>query len=73
MPSQEKSSLSKIRVSFVYFMGLVTGTQLALYLFDYYDDGIADIRSLYIGIVLFLFSVGIVVLSFRTDESESEL
>ena len=49
-------------------MGLVTGAQIALYLFDYYEDGIADIRSLYIGIVLFLASVGIVILSFRSKE-----
>ena len=46
------------RVLSIYAAGVVAGMQIALYLFDFYDDGIADIRSLLIGL-LFL-GVGLV-------------
>ena len=42
-----------IRVLSIYAAGLCAGMQIALYLFDVYDDGTADIRSLLIGLVFF--------------------
>jgi len=42
-----------IRVLSIYAAGLCAGMQIALYLFDVYDDGTADIRSLLIGVLFF--------------------
>jgi len=47
-------------------LGCISGMQIALYMYDYYDDGIADVRSLGIGIVMLLASFGIVLWSFRS-------
>lgn len=41
---------SLLRVLMIFLMGILVGAQLALYLFDYYDDGIADVRSALIGL-----------------------
>ena len=42
-----------IRVLSIYAAGLCAGMQVALYLFDVYDDGTADVRSLLIGLLFF--------------------
>jgi hypothetical protein len=47
-----------IRVLLIYAAGLSAGMQIALYLFDVYDDGTGDIRSLRVG--LLFFSLGLV-------------
>ncbi len=55
---------SFLRTLVVFVLGLISGAQVALYLYDYYDDGVADPRSLLIGIVMVGFSVGFIVYSF---------
>lgn len=46
-------------------LGVVSGIQIALYLYDYYDDGVADIRSLLIGLGMLVLSVWFTIRSFR--------
>jgi hypothetical protein len=58
--------VSIARVLVVYVAGLVAGIQCALYLFDRFDDGVADVRSLYIGLGMVALGLGFVGWSFRT-------
>jgi len=53
------------RVLLVWLAGLVAGVQLALYLFDRYDDGVADARSLWIALAMIAAGVGFVAWTFR--------
>lgn len=46
-------------------LGFVSGMQTALYLYDYYDDGVADVRSLLIGLGMLAVSVWFTIRSFR--------
>ena len=46
-------------------LGVISGIQIALYMYDYYDDGIADVKSLLIGIGMLLASTSFVLNSFR--------
>lgn len=46
-------------------LGVVSGIQIALYLYDYYDDGVADIRSLLIGLGMLALSVWFTIRPFR--------
>ena len=41
--------------------------QLGLYMYDYYDDGVADIQSLITGVVMVLCALGFVTLQYRSD------
>lgn len=41
--------------------------QLGLYMCDYYDDGVADIQSLIIGVIMVLCALGFVILQYRSD------
>ena len=52
---QRRAELTLTRVLAIYVAGAIAGVQIALYLFDFYDDGVADVRSLLIGL-LFLAS-----------------
>ncbi len=53
------------RVLLVYLAGLVAGVQLALYLFDRYDDGVADARSLWISLAFITIGIGLITWMFR--------
>lgn len=57
--------LSIYRVVAIYLLGLLCGIQGALYLYDYYDDGIADVRSALIAAGMILVSLGYVGWTFR--------
>lgn len=48
---------SFIFVVFIYILGVVSGVQSALYLYDYYDDGIADYKSALIALIFIGFSL----------------
>ena len=50
----------------VYAAGLVTGVQVALYLFDLYDDGVADPKSGLIGLTFLLVSLTLIVRRWRS-------
>ena len=54
-----------VRVIAIYAAGLLTGMQIALYLFDLYDEGTADIRSLLIGLVFLAGGLLLAVWRFR--------
>jgi MFS family permease len=49
----------------IYALGLAAGIQVALYLFDRFDDGVADARSGIIGIGLVLLGLGAIAVLFR--------
>ena len=55
------TNLSIVRVLTVWASGLLAGVQVALYLFDLYDDGVADVRSAWIGIAFVAAGLGLAV------------
>lgn len=63
MPKRE---LGLGRVLLIYLAGLAAGVQLALYLFDRYDDGVADARSLWIALAMIALGIGFVAWTFRS-------
>jgi hypothetical protein len=60
-----RAELSLARVLAIYVAGAIAGAQIALYLFDLYDDGIADVRSLLIGLVFLALGLIFALRSFR--------
>ncbi len=52
-------------VIMVFLLGMVCGTQTALYLMDLYDDGIADPLSGFIALVMIAISLGYILFLFR--------
>jgi len=62
--------LTMNRVFIIYTFGLITGIQVALYLYDYYDNGIADIKSLLIGMVMAVLSIAFILYSFRNTKPD---
>lgn len=59
--------LSLFRALAIYVLGLVSGIQIALYLYDYYDDGIAELESLLIGLAMAVLSICFILYSFRKN------
>ncbi|MAV25122.1 MAG: hypothetical protein CMQ05_03250 [Gammaproteobacteria bacterium] len=59
--------ITLIRATTILFLGIVCGIQLGLYMFDYYDDGIAEFQSLVIGLIMVLCALAFVVLQFRSE------
>ncbi|MBT8400742.1 MAG: hypothetical protein KJO98_09715 [Rhodothermia bacterium] len=55
-------------VILVFTIGLLSGIQCALYMFDRFDDGTADDRSLLIGIGFVLFGIGYIAWLFRRTD-----
>lgn len=51
-------------------LGFVSGMQTALYLYDYFDDGVADVRSLLIGLGMLAVSVWFAIRSFRSKADD---
>ena len=45
MPIETSKRLTLLRVLSISGLGLVSGIQVALYMYDYYDDGVADCSS----------------------------
>lgn len=62
---QRRAELSLARVLAIYAAGAIAGIQIALYMFDLYDDGIADVRSLLIGVLFLTFGLIFALRSFR--------
>jgi hypothetical protein len=57
--------LSLTRVLLVYAAGVAAGVQGALYLFDTFDDGVADGKSGAIGLVFLALGLAFIFRSFR--------
>lgn len=66
---QTHKHISIGQVLTIFALGLVCGIQAALYLYDLYDDGIADGRSALIAVLLIVLGLGYVLFVFRTDPS----
>lgn len=47
---RQRTEHSLMGTLFVYMLGVLAGVQIALYLFDYYDDGVTEPLSGLIGI-----------------------
>lgn len=60
-----RAELTLGQVFFFYGWGLLAGAQLALYLYDYFDDGTAEALSGLIGIGLVLFGTLIILARYR--------
>ncbi len=65
-----KKLLGAGSVLLVFAIGLVSGVQVALYMFDRFDDGTADWRSLVIGIAFVLFGVALIGWLFRPPQTQ---
>ena len=62
---RRRAELSLARVLAIFVAGVIAGVQIALYLFDLYDDGIADFRSFLIGLILLVSGLIFALRSFR--------
>ena len=60
-----RQDLSLGRVLLIYLAGLLAGVQGALYLFDRFDDGVADWRSGLIALAFVALGIGFVAATFR--------
>lgn len=70
----ERSKKIRLRRVFVIFLfGLISGIQIALYMYDYYDDGIADYKSLLIGILMVILSFGFILYTFKSKNDTNNL
>jgi len=58
------TTMGPARAFAIYLAGLVAGVQSALYLSDYYDDGVADWRSGAVAVVMIALGVGFVLRQF---------
>lgn len=72
MAIKTSKQITLLRVTGIFLLGLISGIQIALYLYDYYDDGIADYKSLLIGIAMGIFSIGFILISFRENNLKPE-
>ena len=66
---QTERTLSLKRVLAIYAAGLVAGVQGGLYLFDQYDDRVADWRSGAIALALVALGLAFVARTFRSPAS----
>ena len=65
-----RTELTLLRAIAIFVAGVVGGTQIALYLFDLYDDGVADVRSGIIAAVMLVLGLILVAWSFRGSRRE---
>ena len=60
-----RQELSAGRVLLIYVAGVIAGVQGGLYLFDVYDDGVADWRSGLIALAFVAAGLALIARSFR--------
>ncbi len=72
MAIEKSKTVTFLRTSGIFLLGLISGIQIALYMYDYYDDGIADYKSLLIGIAMVLLSLGFILYTYRSDNSKNK-
>lgn len=68
MAIRKSKQLTIFRVFGIFLLGLISGIQVALYMYDYYDDGIADYRSLLIGVAMIFLSIAFILYTFRRSD-----
>ena len=68
MTIKKVKNITLTRVVLIFLSGLISGIQIALYLFDFYEDGIADIKSLFIGILFIIISFVFILFTFSTGK-----
>ena len=73
MALQKTQAISLLRAIGFLLVGVVCGIQLALYLYDYYEDGVAELTSLLIGLGMVALATGWVLFSFRKHKKEAVL
>ena len=61
---KRQATLSAGRTLAIVTVSLLAGVQIALFLFDFYDDGVADPLSLVIGIAILMVAIGLAVMPF---------
>lgn len=61
-----------LRTIFIYFLGIVTGAQIMLFIFDYVEDGIAETKSLLIGVGMLLLCLSYIIYTFRASKKVSD-
>lgn len=66
-----KRELTFWRVILIYVAGIVAGVQGGLYLFDVYDDSVADWRSGLIALAFVAAGLALIALSFRRPAARS--
>ena len=64
-----RARISLLRALVFFGLGLLTGTQGALYLYDTFDDGVSDPRSGVIALLFLLVSLTFILWSFRRRRS----
>lgn len=63
MPTRRALTVGRVLV--IYLAGLLAGVQGAIYLFDGYDDGVADWRSGVMALALVLLGLALIARTFR--------
>ena len=62
-----RAEIGLLRALVFFLAGVIAGVQIALYLFDLYDDGVGDARSGLIGVALLIVGAGFVMWSYRSS------
>jgi len=66
------STISLARAVAILAAGFVAGVQIALYLFDLYDDGTADPKSGFIGVVFLVLALLVTLWPFRSSSTNRQ-
>lgn len=67
---RRRAPISLWRTLAIYVLGLVAGTQVALYLYDRYDDGVAEPLSGALGALFVLVGIVAVAWTYRGREED---
>ena len=65
-----RRDISLARTLAIYGLGLVTGIQAAIYLWDTWDDGISEPTSGLIALALLIISIAVIILTFRRRKTQ---
>lgn len=60
----QRTEHSLLGTLFIYLLGVLAGVQVALYLFDRFDDGVAEPLSGWIGVAFLAAGLGVVLWPF---------
>jgi hypothetical protein len=66
-----RRDISLARTLAIYGLGLLTGVQSAIYLWDTWDDGVSEPTSGLIAIALIAISIAVIIFTFRRRKTQS--